>query len=88
VCLGLGFDCCTCGVTEGCGVDVYFVCTYWNFFLPINATICPLWTSWSPLPVVAEVSLTSAVGMPIRRSYVVPMTWMVVLVDMEYQEGP
>jgi hypothetical protein len=25
-----------------------------NFFSP-NATTCPLWTSWSPLPVVAEV---------------------------------
>jgi hypothetical protein len=24
-----------------------------NFFP--NATTCPLWTSWSPLPVVAEV---------------------------------
>jgi hypothetical protein len=25
------------------------------FFPPSNATTCPLWTSWSPLPVVAEV---------------------------------
>jgi hypothetical protein len=25
-----------------------------HFFLS-NATTCPLWTSWSPLPVVAEV---------------------------------
>jgi hypothetical protein len=24
-------------------------------FFFINATTCPLWTSWSPLPVVAEV---------------------------------
>jgi hypothetical protein len=22
---------------------------------PANATTCPLWTSWSPLPAVAEV---------------------------------
>jgi hypothetical protein len=25
------------------------------FFFKSNATTCPLWTSWSPLPVVAEV---------------------------------
>jgi hypothetical protein len=24
-------------------------------FFPPNATTCPLWTSWSPLPFVAEV---------------------------------
>jgi hypothetical protein len=35
-----------------------------------------LWTSWSPLPAAAEVELTSVVGTPMRRSYVVPMRWM------------
>jgi hypothetical protein len=43
-----------------------------------SATTCLLWTSWSPLPVVAEVYPTSEVGTPIRRSYVVPMRWMVI----------
>jgi hypothetical protein len=36
-----------------------------------NATTCPLWTLWSPLP-------ASEVGTPMRRSYVVPMRWMVI----------
>jgi hypothetical protein len=43
-----------------------------------NVTTCPLWTSWSPLPVVAEVQPTSEVWTPMRRSYVVPMRWMVI----------
>jgi hypothetical protein len=43
-----------------------------------NATTCPLWTWWSPLPVVAEVKPTSEVGTPMRRSYVVLMMWMVI----------
>jgi hypothetical protein len=43
-----------------------------------NATTCPPWTSWSPLPVVAEVQQTSEVGTPMRRGYVVPMRRMVV----------
>jgi hypothetical protein len=47
-------------------------------FPPPNATTCPLWTSWSPLPVVAKVYPTSEVGTPMRRSYVVPMRWMVI----------
>jgi hypothetical protein len=29
-----------------------------------NATICPLWTSWSPLPVVAEVYRLLRTGRP------------------------
>jgi hypothetical protein len=41
-------------------------------------TKCPLWTSWSLLSVVAEVVPTSEVGTPMRRSYVVPMRWMVI----------
>jgi hypothetical protein len=42
------------------------------------ACTCPLWTSWSPLPIVVEVSPTSEVGTPMRRSYVVRMRWMVI----------
>jgi hypothetical protein len=57
-----------------------------EFFSP-NVTICPLWTSWSPLPVVAEVYPTSEVGTPIGRSYVVPMRWMVIY-EYEVPEGP
>jgi hypothetical protein len=45
---------------------------------PSNAATCPLWTSWSPLLVVAEVQPTSEVGTPMRRSYVVPMRCMVI----------
>jgi hypothetical protein len=48
------------------------------FFLPMPPTF-PLWTSWSPLPVVAEVEPTSEFGTSMRRSYVVPMSWMVIL---------
>jgi hypothetical protein len=48
-----------------------------------NVTTCPLWTSWSPLLVVADVCPTSEVGTPIRRSYVVPTRWMVIY---EYEE--
>jgi hypothetical protein len=48
-----------------------------SFFLA-NATTCPLWTSWSPLLVVAEVKPTSEVGTPMRRGYVVLMRWMVI----------
>jgi hypothetical protein len=33
-----------------------------------------------PLPVVADVQPTSEVGMPMRRSYVVPMIWVVIYV--------
>jgi hypothetical protein len=33
---------------------------------------------WSPFPAVAEVQPTSEVGTPMRRSYVVPMRWMVI----------
>jgi hypothetical protein len=55
----------------------WFVIILYSIFLA-NATVCPLWTSWSPLPVVAEVYPTSEVGTPMRRSYVVPMRWMVI----------
>jgi hypothetical protein len=27
----------------------------WDKVFSFNATTCPFWTSWSPLPVVAEV---------------------------------
>jgi hypothetical protein len=47
-------------------------------FLPPIATTCPLWTSWSPLPFVAEVLPTSEVETPMRRSHFVPMRWMVI----------
>jgi hypothetical protein len=43
-----------------------------------NATTWPLWTSWSSLPIVAEVLPTSEDGTPMRRSYVVPMRWVVI----------
>jgi hypothetical protein len=43
-----------------------------------NVTTCHLWTSWSPLPIEAEVWPTSDVGTPMRRSYVVPIRWMVI----------
>jgi hypothetical protein len=49
-----------------------------NFFLFSNSTTCPLWTSWSPLPVIIEVFKTSEFGTPMRRSYVVPVRWMVI----------
>jgi hypothetical protein len=35
-------------------------------------------TACSPLQIVAEVQLTSDIGTPMRRSYVVPMRWMVI----------
>jgi hypothetical protein len=47
-------------------------------YSPLQCHHMSLWTLWSPLPVVAEVQLTSEVGMPMRRSYIVPMRWMVV----------
>jgi hypothetical protein len=61
--------------SEGCKLKVSS--TALNFFTP-NATTCPLWTSSSPLPVVAEVEPTSEVGTPMRRSYVAPIGWMVI----------
>jgi hypothetical protein len=57
--------------------SVVFITFTTTFFSP-NATTCPLWTSGSPLPVVAEVKPTSEVGTPMRRIYVVPMRWMVI----------
>jgi hypothetical protein len=39
------------------------------------------------LLVVAEVYPTSEDGTPMRRSYVVPMRWMVIY-ECGYQEGP
>jgi hypothetical protein len=46
-----------------------------NFF---PHTICLLWTSRSPLPVVTEVQPTSEAETPMRRSYVVSMRWMMI----------
>jgi hypothetical protein len=52
-------------------IQLYFYDWLTVHLFPPKATTCPLWNSWSPLP-------TSEVGTPMRRSYVVPMRWMVI----------
>jgi hypothetical protein len=51
-----------------------------------NATTCPLWTSWSPLPVVAEVKQTS--GRDAHEAQLRCPDEVDGDMNTKYQEGP
>jgi len=57
--------------TAACNSEIKLITGFQIFFS--NTTTCSSELSWSPRLALAEVSPTSEVGTPMRRSYVVPM---------------
>jgi hypothetical protein len=69
---------CACAVLSSVACPALQYFPYYLSLFCLLLPTCPLLTSWSPLPAVSEVQPTSDVGTLMRRSYVVPMRWMVI----------